>query len=176
MKKIYYRNCPACDSIIQYRSEGGWKNAKRRNSICLECKWAKQRKDYSLIKSKICSKCKIEKLITEFDRQHHRWHPQCKQCRVRGPKERASQKVRADKRRKEIKGLLDKLKSIPCMDCGIQYKPYVMDFDHRDRSTKLGTLSHMHTWSNNKIYAEIEKCDVVCANCHRERTHNREDN
>ena len=46
-----------------------------------------------------------------------------------------------------------------------------MDFDHRDPSTKCFGLSHaiFQAWSN--VLAEIDKCDVVCANCHRIRTH-----
>lgn len=71
---------------------------------------------------------------------------------------------------------LNTLKDKPCMDCGLQYPPYVMDFDHRDPSTKLGhvgTLVSETRISMKRLLAEIEKCDLVCANCHRIRTHDR---
>lgn len=63
-------------------------------------------------------------------------------------------------------------KSVPCLDCGIQYPPHVMQFDHRDPATKKFNIAH-YGRSLEKIRAEIEKCDVVCANCHFERTHQR---
>ncbi|MBV9355569.1 MAG: hypothetical protein JO023_08575 [Chloroflexi bacterium] len=66
---------------------------------------------------------------------------------------------------------LDKLKRQPCSDCGLQYPPYVMDFDHV-RGEKLMNLSRLRTgrlaWA--RILAEVDKCEVVCANCHRIRT------
>ena len=74
------------------------------------------------------------------------------------------------------KRLVNTYKDKPCMDCGNKFPVYVMDFDHV-RGTKLGSVSEM---CNNRpvasILAEIEKCDLVCANCHRIRTHNRYDN
>lgn len=74
------------------------------------------------------------------------------------------------------KRLVNTYKDKPCMDCGVKYPPYVMDFDHV-RGNKLGSVSEM---CNNRpvatILAEIEKCDLVCSNCHRVRTHNRYEN
>lgn len=61
----------------------------------------------------------------------------------------------------------------PCMDCGIKYPPYVMHFDHRPDEEKLFGLAKMATRGLDKIKAEIAKCDLVCANCHAERTHRR---
>ena len=49
-----------------------------------------------------------------------------------------------------------------------------MDFDHRDRKTKLTNINRMinyRSYSKEKILEEIEKCDLVCANCHRIRTY-----
>lgn len=58
-----------------------------------------------------------------------------------------------------------------CMDCG-EKDPIVLDLDHRDRSQKsftIGNLSHTGM-SLEKLMQEVDKCDVVCANCHRRRT------
>lgn len=63
------------------------------------------------------------------------------------------------------------VKSRPCADCGQSYPPYVMDFDHRDPSKKVAAVAVLMRSGWNKLKEEIAKCDVVCSNCHRERTH-----
>ncbi|HZT79397.1 MAG TPA: hypothetical protein VFA26_04215 [Gemmataceae bacterium] len=47
-----------------------------------------------------------------------------------------------------------------------------MDFDHRpgERSHELCMADLAMLKSRAALLAEIAKCDVVCANCHRERT------
>jgi lysyl-tRNA synthetase class I len=80
--------------------------------------------------------------------------------------------AKAKERRAYLKGIIDSAKDLPCMDCGVRYPPYVMDLDHRDPSQKVGNVSSMlNLNSEKKIRDEIAKCDVVCANCHRIRTH-----
>jgi hypothetical protein len=60
---------------------------------------------------------------------------------------------------------------VPCADCGQRFPPVVMDFDHRDGETKSGTIStKIGIWGWARILAEIAKCDIICANCHRIRT------
>ena len=68
--------------------------------------------------------------------------------------------------------LLAKLRDVPCMDCGQRFPFYVMQFDHRDSTQKRYTISQMVSRAGTKtILAEVAKCDIVCANCHRERTY-----
>ena len=74
---------------------------------------------------------------------------------------------------KKRRALIDSFKSVPCMDCGEVYPPYVMDFDHRPENEKSFTISKSLNVDLEKLMMEIEKCDVVCSNCHRMRTHNR---
>lgn len=70
--------------------------------------------------------------------------------------------------------LRDEAKSRPCADCGHTYGPWVMQFDHRPGERKLGNVADLvRIKSKRKLLEEIEKCDVVCANCHAERTHSR---
>jgi hypothetical protein len=77
-----------------------------------------------------------------------------------------NKRLYAEKRRK-----LNVLKHVPCADCGLCYPSFVMEFDHRDGDDKLGNISHaLNYWSWKRILAEVSKCDVVCANCHRMRT------
>lgn len=62
--------------------------------------------------------------------------------------------------------ILHEAKSKPCADCGVQYPPCVMDLDHV-RGKKDKCVGSMLTYSVERLRAEIAKCDVRCANCHR---------
>jgi len=59
-----------------------------------------------------------------------------------------------------------------CSDCGYNEYAEALDFDHRPGEVKLYVPAYMpkRLLSMEKIIAEIAKCDVVCANCHRVRT------
>ena len=80
-----------------------------------------------------------------------------------------------DKAKQYRKGIQDKIrkaKEAPCKDCKKEYPYFVMDFDHRDPSKKSFMIAQAYRNKGWKqIEAEIKKCDVVCANCHRIRTH-----
>jgi hypothetical protein len=65
----------------------------------------------------------------------------------------------------------NRLKCAPCTDCGKQYNPWIMQFDHRDPSNKSFQVSRMATALSKRVLDEIKKCDLVCANCHADRTH-----
>ena len=66
--------------------------------------------------------------------------------------------------------LLDYLLEHPCPDCG-ESNPLVLEFDHV-RGSKTKDISSMiqPKWSWKVIEAEISKCVVRCANCHRLKT------
>ena len=63
----------------------------------------------------------------------------------------------------------------PCADCGGIYPPYVMEWDHLPGSEKKLVLADTRraAHARERIPAEMAKCDLVCANCHRERTFGR---
>jgi hypothetical protein len=66
--------------------------------------------------------------------------------------------------------LWELLSTSSCSRCGVD-DPEVLQFDHRDPSVKFFNISeavYSLTWET--ISLEIEKCDIVCANCHRKRT------
>ncbi len=72
-----------------------------------------------------------------------------------------------------VREVIARSKMKPCFDCRVQYNPWVMQFDHRnpiDKSFGIGGFMRYKV-SLDKVLKEIEKCDVVCANCHAERTH-----
>ena len=59
----------------------------------------------------------------------------------------------------------------PCMDCKNKYPYYVMDFDHVRGKKHANVMELIPTLSKKKIDLEIAKCEIVCSNCHRIRTH-----
>ena len=80
-------------------------------------------------------------------------------------------------RRKPRQDYTDALKiATGCVDCGIKSDhPEIYDFDHIDPSTKLVAISTFMTKGTwEEMLAEIAKCEIVCANCHRIRTRSRE--
>ena len=75
------------------------------------------------------------------------------------------------KRQLELAELIRRAKQQPCVDCGKDYPYYVMDFDHVRGKKAFNLAVAYRKFGKRQIEAEIEKCDVVCSNCHRERTH-----
>lgn len=68
--------------------------------------------------------------------------------------------------------IVKEAKARPCADCGIQYASHVMQFDHLgDKEFSIGQRGR--NLSRRRLLAEIQKCEVVCANCHAERTYQR---
>lgn len=77
------------------------------------------------------------------------------------------------KRREKLKTFVRDLKEAsPCKDCGEKYPYYVMDFDHLENKEGLigRFANNLHEAALRK---ELEKCELVCANCHRVRTFKR---
>jgi hypothetical protein len=131
---------------------------------------------------KRCPRCDVVKALTEFTPKGKGRQSYCRPCvaayfQEYYRKNKAVYVASANRFHKKIKALLRSAKDKPCADCGQMYPYYVVDFDHREREQKVCNLADLHArrrLSLDKIQAEIAKCDVVCANCHRERTHRRE--
>lgn len=89
-------------------------------------------------------------------------------------KDKAKEREWWANRRAEIRRVVEEGKLKPCTDCGIQYHPYVMQYDHV-RGTKKFNLGEATAKAKTvkAVYEEIEKCEVVCANCHAMRTWSR---
>jgi hypothetical protein len=91
------------------------------------------------------------------------------------PEGRSRQASRQVDRRRETKRIIQRVKQeTPCTDCGENYPYWMMQFDHTS-GDKSFTISEwaQNCGSRDKILAEIAKCEVVCANCHANRTHSR---
>lgn len=70
---------------------------------------------------------------------------------------------------------VNKLKNNPCVDCGGSFHTQVMDFDHvsGEKTANVSGLVRRLRATLAVVLAEIAKCELVCANCHRVRTFNR---
>lgn len=131
---------------------------------------------------KICAKCGILKNLDDFHWRNKAkgtkaaWCKPCKQAyeseyyRNNDNRKRQirQQSLNAYARNDEI---ILRYKAVGCKDCG-EMNPIVLDFDHIE-DNKLANVAELRGNSIEKLIAEIEKCDVVCANCHRVRTYNR---
>jgi hypothetical protein len=128
-----------------------------------------------------CTRCGQVQVLTEFA-----WHRRakgqrnhyCRSCQSEYGKahyaanrqryldlEAKRKRARAEKR---MRFLLEYFRSNPCVDCG-ESDPLVLEFDHlRDKSFDICSSLPDRNWRS--ILAEIAKCEVVCANCHRRRT------
>lgn len=72
------------------------------------------------------------------------------------------------RRRREVKSRLIAMRGGQCVDCGYVGALAALDFHHRDSGTKEFAISAFRgSWTN--LLAEVEKCDLLCANCHRVR-------
>jgi hypothetical protein len=131
---------------------------------------------------KECPKCGKELPLSEFGvRKGGKPQHWCRVChreyqRAYYEKHKAYYLELQSKRVERNRRLIRQAKNVPCADCGIRYPHYIMDFDHRPGEKKCFNLSiaagHPRL-SQAKIEAEIAKCDVLCSNCHRERTYQR---
>lgn len=92
----------------------------------------------------------------------------------KNPKARKTSKEATKRRELEIRDMIKKAKAVPCEDCKKRYPYYVMDFDHciGKKNFNLSIAANSHK-NKEVVQKEIDKCQVVCANCHRERTFSR---
>lgn len=72
------------------------------------------------------------------------------------------------KRRRKVKILAIEYKGGKCQLCGYNRYPGALDLHHvlGEKSFGIGDKGYTRSWE--KIRAEIDKCVLLCANCHRE--------
>lgn len=130
--------------------------------------------------TKRCNMCGIVKPLAEFHRKRGARdgrQPRCRPCNIEANKRWYRDHPEARARRMDDyakarrldnhQRILDYLRLHPCVDCG-ETDPVVLDFDHL--GSKRCNVSGMLGSSWNSILAEIAKCEVCCANCHRRRS------
>ena len=132
--------------------------------------------------SKVCTKCKVEKPIEEFyvkKERNNYVYTHCKECfsiqklnkykvdEAYRNNMLQGARTKAQRRRRRIGALKQKF---GCIDCGYNHSPHALHFDHIDPSEKLFIISRLINSRLDKLFAEIRKCVVRCANCHAIKT------
>jgi 5-methylcytosine-specific restriction endonuclease McrA len=108
----------------------------------------------------ICDTCGVSKPDSDFyyrkDRSNH--HKNCKQCVLNRQYDLNS----------STKDKCIEYKGGQCSACG--YKKYSgsLDFHHLDKHTKEMNIAYLMRKSWDKIQPELDKCILLCSNCHRE--------
>lgn len=128
---------------------------------------------------KTCSNCKKEKLKAEFNKKKKNkdgsegLQPWCRECnRIRSRQYYADNRLNhieltREKRRKNFEFNLSKLKEVKvsCSLCS-ENEFFCLDFHHlHDKDAAISLI--IRDWSWNRIVEEIQKCVVLCSNCHR---------
>ncbi len=142
--------------------------------------------------SKVCTKCNESKLLSDFQKKKKNkaglrsWCRSCmtayansyyhknieKQRKVR----REYKRNYKNEKRTIREWLLSLYEGVPCMDCNGVFPFYAMDFDHRPEEIKVFGIATKGAYVASsrlmdRVHKEISKCDLICACCHRVRTH-----
>lgn len=109
----------------------------------------------------ICAQCKIDKPTSDFyyRKTEQRYHPYCKRCHNVYTHERF--------KRRKLKAIA--YKGGACVDCGETFHYSVFEFHHLDPTQKDLSGQQIKRWSWKRVETELDKCLLLCANCHRLR-------
>jgi len=110
---------------------------------------------------KFCPRCKTEKLKIEFyNRRNGKGNSvYCKRC----------SNTQTVERQKRFKQKCIDYKDGKCVGCGYNKCNNALDFHHLSQDKKEFSIAHARLTSfNEKIKKELDKCILVCSNCHRE--------
>ena len=153
--------------------------------ICSECKEQKEDDEFYGSKYELtgaiylinpCKKCRVVRRANRTDEEKERERKLSRE-RAKQNKEKRKTQAREYRQKQSVKivALIDTYRSKPCCDCGKEYDKRLMEFDHRPGTQKsFGVCSVLYSdRSLVTIQTEIDKCDVVCAMCHRLRTESR---
>ena len=126
---------------------------------------------------KLCGKCGHKEEFA-FNQSKNCYQTFCKKCNREYQKEHYRNN-KADYIEKQRQRRIDwwhwwnEFKAtLKCCRCGESH-PACLDFHHRDPKEKEVNLATAvnKCWSKKKILEEVEKCDVICSNCHRKLHH-----
>jgi hypothetical protein len=163
--------CKKCDSHFPNRIEidGKMRNIQRRK-YCLECSPFNGHNTIKLetlppgvskggISRCKCSICGREYVYTSKNRKGHT-RKICNSCSV-------------NTRRVKLKSKSVEYKGGRCIMCGYDKCLAALEFHHKDSSTKCFSFSGSHSRSWDNIKNELDKCDLLCSNCHKELHYNK---
>lgn len=147
--------------------------------VCKDCKkpfecTAKWRKTYGFW----CQDCKREytrKNLTLFRHSNPEKIKAYKAAFSARPDYKEMQRRWNAARTQRWRDFLIEQKTKPCADCGNTYHHTAMEFDHV-ANNKFACIGHLKSAPRDVVLAEIAKCELVCAICHRLRTNKRRNN
>ena len=104
--------------------------------------------------------CKIEKLVADFYRRRNdaNCSTYCKSCTT----------VSTTRRQREVKRKAVDYLGGKCSICNYNKYTGALEFHHMNPSEKDFSIAELKLSSFDKIKSELDKCLLVCANCHRE--------
>ena len=164
------KTCLKCNVLIpNWMKIGGARHSLSSRKFCLTCSPFKMHNTKNLLssthaslhpKEKICSICNKVKPINQFYflKNKNAFLSRCNSC----DRELSLRKNRG------LKKLCVDYKGGKCESCGYSRNIAAFDFHHRDPSQKDFTISTVRAKNINKLKKELDKCTLLCANCHRE--------
>lgn len=153
----------------------------RKNMMDLQCSTCKKYKNKDFFdknkKNKtghahVCKECrKIARHIFYLENKENILSETLKYKKTHKAQIKVRNKVYNDNKHIVNRVFIDGYKNKPCVDCDMTFNYICMDFDHINPHNKLGSIASIVLRSQKYIFNEIQKCELVCANCHRIRTH-----
>lgn len=129
--------------------------------------------------TKRCTKCGEEKSVTEFTKKARNkdgLNSRCRHCTRKTVNNHYSNnkdyyKTKAHDHDKKVKKYIREVREKNvCVSCG-EDKWWRLDFHHRNKDEKEYSIAAMRGQSLSVVQEELNKCDVLCANCHRDVHH-----
>ena len=124
-----------------------------------------------------CRRCGSSKPLSEFHRWRDDYQSWCKGCRreyaaAHYQQHKARRQEQNERRQAEFLVWYTSLKAgKPCADCGGTFRPVAMHWHHLPGTEKEASLADLaKRGSKRRVLDEIEKCELICANCHAVRT------
>ena len=161
------KTCLLCPNEIPatIKIDGKKRNLKNRK-YCFECSPFGEHNTKVLnhepksTTHKLCTRCNTSKELSEFYKRRNDKEPSsyCKLCT----------NSQTTERQQKLKQHAIGYKGGKCCICGYNKCAQALAFHHIDTSTKEFSIAHAKLTSFSKIKAELDKCILVCNNCHSE--------
>lgn len=107
---------------------------------------------------KVCTQCNISKPLSDYYKDGDRKASCCKECHKKNIRATYKEKVDKVNAYKSERG---------CRKCG-ETRHWMLDFHHANPEEKEFAISDAIRRKFENILPEMEKCDILCANCHRD--------
>lgn len=157
---MHEKSCLKCGRRFKKRKINGIVRRIDQRKYCWECSPFTRTTNWKLSRSnKYCPKCDKTKVVEEFYARSGRkqLYAYCRSCMI----------AYQQKRNRDLKQRAVDYKGGKCERCGYSRCIWALDFHHPESSKKDINIAHAsYRWA--KLQSELDKCMLVCSNCHRE--------